>query len=288
MKTLLSLGFIASALVAVGVWVWQTPGLRPVIISVYQPPILFVDNRIQNLGNLVTDSHAKTDFFVFNKGGKYLKISKVDASCGCTVVKTSKTLISPGSFSKISINVDTALKLGAMRKQITVSSNDPKRPEVSLFITATVLPKPMASHQSITLSATNRLALFEGQCATCHVNQGHGKTGKQLFLADCSMCHGAMGQGNHAAGPSLLEWDSEKAETKPYLFNRIANGSPHSPQMPPFSKQNGGPLVPDEIDSLVSFLLYQQKQKKEGLLMIEDKSQKEDELSFKEAMQHPN
>ena len=61
------------------------------------------------------------------------------------------------------------LELGTVRKKITIHSNDPKRPELALFLTGEVLPRKMEAHQQITLAPKDKLVLFKGQCATCHV-----------------------------------------------------------------------------------------------------------------------
>lgn len=288
MKALFGLTCMVFALLLWGFYIWSTPGLRPVTVSIYKPPIVSVENRIHDLGSLMTDSHAETTFLIFNVGGKHLRIQNVETSCGCTVASISKKVLRPGGFTKINIKLDTALKIGPIRKKVTLFSNDPKRPELALFVTGTVKPKPMATHDSITINPQDRLALFKGDCATCHVDAGKGKTGKPLFLSDCAMCHGSNAQGNQHAGPSLLTFNSETEAVKTHLFDRIANGSPHSPQMPPFSKKQGGPLSEDEIHSLVQFLLYQNQQNASGLLNSADEEQENDNAAFENAKRHPH
>lgn len=271
-----------------GAYIMLTPGRKPVVVSIYEPPIISAEKRVLDVGKVQTDSKVHSEFLVYNIGGKRLRISKVETSCGCTLAKISKQAISPGDFTSIAVEMDTSLKIGPVRKKITVLSNDPKRPALDLFLTGDVLPKKMVGHAQIQLHPKDKLVLFKGQCATCHVNAGVGKTGKALFQADCAMCHGATAQGNHTAGPSLLNGDYENELYAQHAREIIAKGSPNSPQMPPFAKAQGGPLNDDEIDSLVQYLKFQSTQAKMGLLNQLPAEELEDEAAFQQALKQPH
>ncbi len=271
-----------------GYFIMTTPGRKPVVVSIYGPPIISVEQRVQDVGKVPTDSKVNTEFLIYNIGGKRLRIGDVETSCGCTLAKISKRAISPGDFTRIQVVMDTSLKLGPVRKKITVQSNDPKRPELALFLIGDVQPKPMASHAAIQLQPKDKLVLFKGQCATCHVQAGVGKTGKALFQADCAMCHGVNAQGNHSAGPSLLTANYDAEPVLQHVRDVIANGSLRTPQMPPFAKANGGPLSDDEIASLVQFLKFQSRQARMGLLNATATGEVEDEAAFQEALKQPH
>lgn len=271
-----------------GYYILTTPGRKPVVVSIYGPPIISAEKRVQDVGKVPTDSKVQTEFQVYNIGGKRLSIKDVETSCGCTVAQISKRALSPGDFTNIRVEMDTSLKQGPVRKKITVLSNDPERPELALFVVGNVLPKKMEGHAAITLKPTDKLVLFKGKCATCHVDAGKGKTGKALFQADCAMCHGAMAQGNHSAGPSLLKVNYDDEKTLAQIRSIIAHGSPNTPQMPPFAKAQGGPLSDDEIDSLVQFLKVQSLQAKMGLLKPNGGEELEDEAEFEKALTQPH
>lgn len=49
--------------------------------------------------------------------------------------------IKPGEKGKITAKIDTQGRTGQLSKSIQVSSNDPKRPAVTLFLKATVKKK---------------------------------------------------------------------------------------------------------------------------------------------------
>lgn len=271
-----------------GWYIFNTPGQRPVVISVYEPPMISAEQRIKNIGKVETDTKVPAFFLIYNVGGRLLRIKDVETSCGCTVANMSKTVIAPGDFARIDVELDTSIKLGQIRKQLTVKSNDPKRPSLPLFLVGEVMPKKMEGHAQITLAPEDKLVLFKGECATCHVQAGKGKTGKALFQADCAMCHGMNGQGNHNAGPTLLGGNYEDEAYVAGVRKIIAEGSPNTPQMPPFSKKFGGPLTDDEIDSLVSFLQVQNMKQQMGLLDEPDQAAVEDEAAFEEALRQPH
>jgi mono/diheme cytochrome c family protein len=242
-------------------WMATEPGLKPVVISVYEPPIIRPDETTHWLGDILTDSKAQHVFHVYNVGGKKLVIDRVEASCGCTVADISKKSIPPGDVAALTVTLDTSIKIGPVKKKITVYSNDPQQPELALYLKANVKPQ-MKGHEPIAVK--DPLVLFKGQCATCHVLKGKGKSGKALFQADCGMCHGLNAQG--AVAPTLLTQNYADPAVAAKMRDIIANGAPDNPEMAPFSQAKGGPLNEAEIDSLVNFLTYQADQAKQGLL----------------------
>lgn len=62
-------------------------------------------------------------FFVFtNNGNAPITITKVKASCGCTVPSKPKKPVLPGESAKIGVKYDTK-RLGGFSKTITISSD---------------------------------------------------------------------------------------------------------------------------------------------------------------------
>lgn len=268
--------------------IWTTPGLRPVVVSIYEPAMISAEQRVIDIGKVETDSKIAQEFVLFNKGGSHLRISGVDTSCGCTVAALTENVLAPGEFTRLKVELDTSIKLGPVRKKITVKSNDPKRPALDLFLVGEVMTRQMKAHEEpVTVSAKDPLVLFKGECVTCHVARGKGKTGQALFQADCGMCHGMNGQGTKTSGPALLEGNYDDAAYLASMRRVIADGSPRSPEMPPFSEKKGGPLNDAEIDSLVNFLKFQATQNKMGLL-DSDTMDEADEAALQEALKNPH
>lgn len=244
----------------------------PKLIDAHTPPTLSVENPVHDLGELIIEEPAEDSYTLTNTGGETLIIENVETSCGCTVAELDTTRLNPGESTKLNISLDTSIKLGEVTKTIDVYSNDPVNPKTELLLKAVVkLPKGQEGMAG-SFEVSDPLVLFKGECKTCHVDRGVGKTGQQLFIADCGMCHGPDGQGG--VSPPLIELDYSEPAVRDYVRKIIANGSPNSPTMPPYSKAKGGPLSESQIDSLVKFLAYQHKQYKAGKLKIEPRDTK--------------
>ena len=77
--------------------------------------------------------------FVFTNTGKSdLFIRKIQASCGCTTVTPSVTVIKAGEKSSLSASFKTRGYSGRQSKTITVITNDPKSSSIVLRLTGTV------------------------------------------------------------------------------------------------------------------------------------------------------
>ena len=252
-------------------YIMATPGLKPVVISNNNfQPLIVPEQQIHHMGTVKMDSEAAHNYVLYNKGGGILQIDDVDTSCGCTLASISKKRLLPGEFTRIHVTLDTSLKVGPTKKCITILSNDPKNPEYKLLLTANVLPD-MKGHEKIV--PKDPLVLFKGECATCHVDKGKGKVGKELFVADCAMCHGLNADGKKDVAPSLLNGNYHDSAFFEATRKIIAEGSPNKPTMPPFSTHKGGPLNDDEITSLMNFLRFQNQQAKAGTLESVDEEE---------------
>ncbi len=91
------------------------------------------------------------------------------------------------------------------------------------------------------------------------VNQQQASAGQALYLSHCSGCHGQYGEGgpNPNKPENIIPPISSHAFlttfTDDTLFNIVSNGLPES-GMSAFGQQNGGPLDPDKVDLLVSYI----------------------------------
>jgi len=63
----------------------------------------------------------------------------VRSSCGCTTVTPANTTIKPGESSKIKAVFDAGVRKGKQHKVITIITNDPKKSQISLVVSGTVL-----------------------------------------------------------------------------------------------------------------------------------------------------
>ena len=78
--------------------------------------------EIIDYGTVMQNSDGTRLFSFTNTGNAPLLITKVKATCGCTVPSYSKTPIMPGESGELNIKYDTK-RLGAFTKTVTVTSN---------------------------------------------------------------------------------------------------------------------------------------------------------------------
>lgn len=147
----------------------------------------------------------------------------------------SLSRLEPGETGRIQVTVDVAGKRGPITKTVQVFSNDPKQRVVNLVVT-------MQVKDDVHLRKDAVKNIFDAACRSCHVDQGRGKTGFELFRADCFMCHNA--------GSSSQNITQMSRKPEDYLRRIIGEGVANS-TMPGFSLKNGGPLTDAEIESLV-------------------------------------
>ncbi|MBI5101187.1 MAG: c-type cytochrome [Nitrospirae bacterium] len=149
----------------------------------------------------------------------------------------SSSRLKPGETGKVSLSVDPAGKKGPISKTAQVVSNDPVRPVITLTVTMNV-------KDDLHMGQLNAGQIFKEGCGSCHVEQGRGKKGFDLFRADCFMCH-------NAGRSSSITQMSRKPERE--LFKAIRDGVENS-MMPGWALEKGGPLNDSEIESLVRII----------------------------------
>ncbi len=146
--------------------------------------------------------------------------------------------IGPGGETEIEVKVETKGKRGRITKTVQIQSNDPRRPLVVIKLYADVIDV----YHTLNYPADQ---IFRTPCRQCHVDRGIGKSGAQLFWADCLMCH----QRGKIASPV----DKLRRLPEEVLRKAIEEGVPGTP-MPGFGTIKGGPLTIDQIRSLVRYI----------------------------------
>jgi len=132
--------------VAASLAVAQAPAAPPAPAPAATPtapagpaPRLVVAEPVRDAGTVSKGERVKVDFVLENQGEATLEISGAHPSCGCTVASFDKT-IAPGGKGKIHAELDTADFQGPLAKTITVASNDPVNPRLTLTIKVKVEP----------------------------------------------------------------------------------------------------------------------------------------------------
>ncbi|MCI5776399.1 MAG: DUF1573 domain-containing protein [Bacteroidales bacterium] len=102
-------------------------------------PVLEVNERNHDFGEIQQGTKAECDFIVTNTGKSNLIIRKVKASCGCTAVTPQKTVLAKGESTAVHVAFDSRGKSGRQSKTITVISNDPKNSNIILRIQSIIV-----------------------------------------------------------------------------------------------------------------------------------------------------
>jgi cytochrome c553 len=152
-------------------------------------------------------------------------------------VVASSSRLKPGERGKINVSVDTRGRTGRISKTIQVYANDPKNPVTKLAV-------QMYIKDRIHLNQYKAAEIFSEKCRDCHIDQGKGKKGWDLFMADCFMCH------NAGKNSSLTEMSKKPRE---YLLRAIREGVENT-VMPGWGAKADGPLDEAEIKSLIDVM----------------------------------
>lgn len=74
-------------------------------------------------------------FHYKNTGNDTLKISNVISSCGCTVPQEYAKIVPPGASGSITVQFDSANKMGVVNKTLTILSNaTPSGPDPAEYL----------------------------------------------------------------------------------------------------------------------------------------------------------
>jgi hypothetical protein len=101
-------------------------------------PQLVAEAPIQDLGRIQKGERAEVEFVLANRGDAALKIKSVQPACGCTVASFDAD-VEPGATGRVRATLDTSTLAGSVAKSITVLSNDPKTPRLTLTIRAEIV-----------------------------------------------------------------------------------------------------------------------------------------------------
>ncbi len=209
-------------------------------------PRLSLPQGAVDLGVSFQGEKATGSFLVRNDGSAPLSIIEIKPSCGCTVAEPESKTVMPGKDVKVGIEIDTSGKIGKVKKNVTIRTDDPRKPEAMVEVVTEVR---IREH----LSWKKDQTLFNGDCARCHAAPAQGKTGEPLFEAVCAMCHGHYGLGGIAQRINDLKF--LEAHDDAYIEKIISSGK-QGTSMPGFSKEYGGPLEEGQVNSLTGLIRW--------------------------------
>jgi len=103
------------------------------------PKIQF-DQTLYDFGKTSQVTTVSGVFQFKNTGDGILKLQPPKPSCGCTVAALKPDTLAPGASGELSFTLNLGFSRATLEKHISIRSNDPKTPEVSLTIKADYTP----------------------------------------------------------------------------------------------------------------------------------------------------
>ena len=193
-------------------------------------------------------------FSVTNISGREIVIKQLHPTCGCTIAKMpgQPWKMGPNDHGEIQLSVDLRGKRGILGKSVFVDSSEGYR-AIHFKVVIPDRAGAMSADQrgnNFQIAAADRQAVFKNDCAKCHLEPARGKRGHELYVAACSICHDADERAAVVPDLKALKKPTDKAFWK----RSVAAGKPGS-LMPAFAQDEGGPLTPAQVDSLVDYLL---------------------------------
>lgn len=226
--------------------------ISPAFASFFAPvdttkgPKIEVNEIDHDFGKVEQQTNAETNFTITNRGTDTLQIMSANPSCGCTAAVLGDKKLAPGKSTALKVTFDPHNKAeGPFTKVITIVSNSVVEPQKQIRIHGMIYRSKLAHKESMHLDG-----VFQGNCATCHVDKGKGELGAKLYEADCAICHGS--KTDNKPGPDITA-DEMMNHTPEQWKTVIANGRPNT-NMPAFHTKNKGPLNDEEIASLVDYM----------------------------------
>lgn len=116
-------------------------------------PRIAWEGKVFDFGDTIQGRTIRHAYKFRNVGDAPLQITKVDPSCGCTLVAAPAEAIAPGAAGEIAVEFDSGTRVGFQNFRIVVFSNDPAEvdlgPKITLLqfrgevLTRYVLSPPM-------------------------------------------------------------------------------------------------------------------------------------------------
>ncbi|QEH34212.1 hypothetical protein OJF2_27470 [Aquisphaera giovannonii] len=131
-----------------------------------QPKLVIEGPLTHEFGDMATQKVSTHKWVVKNEGEGDLDLFLSGSSCMCTVAKlkdqNTKETVKPGASTEIEVEWKTKDQIGEFGKDVTLSTNDPSRPQFKLLIhgmvsaPVMVLPQPVEGVVSVGSIATDK------------------------------------------------------------------------------------------------------------------------------------
>jgi mono/diheme cytochrome c family protein len=194
------------------------------------------------------ETNAYFSFPFANGSSNEIVVHSLRASCDCTAPKMPFRLpgkLLPGEAGQMEVNVDLRDRSEPFKQTISIETSA-GTDQVTMDIKT---PELTARERDQRAAFADRQAVFKGDCVRCHLRPALGKPIGEQCKVLCGTCHDSTRRDKTV--PELAV--SEKTADKAYWEQWVRRGKPGT-FMPAFSKQFGGPLTEDQIESLIAYL----------------------------------
>jgi len=108
------------------------------LAQLMQPKLVLQQNSF-DFGDIKQGETASHTFVLSNNGGDLLKITNVQASCGCTAAAPDKNELAPGESTNLNVTFNSKGRQGNQTKTVKIFTNDPQSPEMTITIRGNVV-----------------------------------------------------------------------------------------------------------------------------------------------------
>lgn len=126
-------------------------------------PRAVIEDSEHDFGSMAAGQSGRHRFRITNAGDAPLRLTRGRSSCGCTIAEVGGEEIAAGGSAEVTVEWRTKGEGGPFRQQVIVHTNDPRRPDVSLRITGSVVSTWRAIPPSVVFP---KLGTDERQTAT--------------------------------------------------------------------------------------------------------------------------
>lgn len=141
---------------------WQIGDLAPIVGDIAaDAPRVEVANTRHEFGTIDTGAEGSHRFGIRNTGGGPLTLSRGHSSCTCTVsdfdgaeegATEATKVVAAGGATEVTVTWKGKPPGGPFRQQVTVLTDDPRRPEIELVVEGMVVPTWRAVPELIALA----------------------------------------------------------------------------------------------------------------------------------------
>jgi hypothetical protein len=91
--------------------------------ALVKSPVMSFDEKTHDFGDVKQGQKVTYTFHYKNTGSDTLRIDNIVSSCGCTVPNSYEKIVAPGASGSITVEFNSAGKMGVVNKTLTILSN---------------------------------------------------------------------------------------------------------------------------------------------------------------------